>query len=90
MNTHMYENAFATQAKLATLYARGIELVGPGIGKARVRRVAMARFSPVDEIVEAICKKLGVRKAASAYGLRFCVIEHGFHIRYRGENMRTG
>ena len=32
MNTHMYENA-ATQANLATLAARGIELVGPGIGK---------------------------------------------------------
>ena len=59
MNTHMYENA-ATQANLATLAARGIELVGPGIGKLACGDVAKGTLSPVDEIVEAICKKLGV------------------------------
>ena len=59
MNTHMYENA-STQANLATLAARGIELVGPGIGKLACGDVAKGTLSPVDEIVEAICKKLGV------------------------------
>lgn len=58
MNTHMYENA-ATQANLATLAVRGIELVGPGIGKLACGDVAKGTLSPVDEIVEAICKKLG-------------------------------
>ena len=58
MNTHMYENA-ATQANLATLAARGIELVGPGVGKLACGDVAKGTLSPVDEIVEAICKKLG-------------------------------
>ena len=58
MNTHMYEHA-ATQANLATLAARGIELVGPGIGKLACGDVAKGTLSPVDEIVEAICKKLG-------------------------------
>ena len=53
------ENA-ATQANLATLAARGIELVGPGIGKLACGDVAKGTLSPVDEIVEAICKKLGV------------------------------
>lgn len=57
MNTHMYENA-ATQANLATLAARGIELVGPGIGKLACGDVAKGTLSPVDEIVGAICKKL--------------------------------
>ena len=49
----------ATQANLATLAARGIELVGPGIGKLACGDVAKGTLSPVDEIVEAICKKLG-------------------------------
>ena len=52
--------AHAVQANLATLAARGIELVGPGIGKLACGDVAKGTLSPVDEIVEPICKKLGV------------------------------
>lgn len=59
MNTHMYENA-ATQANLHTLEERGISLVGPGVGKLACGDVARGTLSPVDEIVEAIVRALGM------------------------------
>lgn len=57
MNTHMYENA-ATQANVRTLEQRGIEIVGPGVGKLACGDVARGTLSPVDEIVDAIMRRL--------------------------------
>lgn len=57
MNTHMYENA-ATQANLRTLEERGMQIVGPGVGKLACGDVAKGTLSPVDEIVDAIMAKL--------------------------------
>lgn len=58
MNTHMYENA-STQANLRTLEERGIQLVGPGIGKLACGDVAKGTLAAVDDIVAAIMETLG-------------------------------
>lgn len=58
MNTHMYENA-ATQANVRTLEERGIEIVGPGVGKLACGDVARGTLSPVEEIVDALMRRLG-------------------------------
>lgn len=64
MNTHMYENP-ATQTNLATLESRGIQLVGPAVGKLACGDVDKGVLSPVEEIVDAVCAKLGLLENAS-------------------------
>jgi phosphopantothenoylcysteine decarboxylase/phosphopantothenate--cysteine ligase len=49
MNTDMWEHA-ATQANLATLLARGVEVVGPAVGELAEGEVGVGRMAPPEEI----------------------------------------
>jgi phosphopantothenoylcysteine decarboxylase/phosphopantothenate--cysteine ligase len=52
MHTEMWQNA-ATQASVATLRARGVEFVGPAVGRLTGADTGVGRLSEPDEIVQA-------------------------------------
>lgn len=59
MNTVMWEHP-ATTANLATLKARGVEVIEPGSGLLACQDVGVGKLADVSEIVEAITKRLCV------------------------------
>lgn len=52
MHTEMWQNA-ATQASVATLRSRGVEFVGPAVGRLTGADTGVGRLSEPDEIVQA-------------------------------------
>lgn len=61
MNTRMWEHP-ATQANLALLRERGVEVVGPGSGELAEGEVGVGRMAEPDEIVAQIEALLGQRR----------------------------
>lgn len=61
MNVQMWAHA-ATQANIATLRSRGIELVGPGKGDLACGEVGSGRLAEPPEILAAIARLLGHAK----------------------------
>ncbi|MDY0881820.1 bifunctional phosphopantothenoylcysteine decarboxylase/phosphopantothenate--cysteine ligase CoaBC [Dongia soli] len=62
MNVQMWANA-ATQANIATLRQRGIQLVGPGKGDLACGEVGSGRMAEPADILAAVGNLLGLRKA---------------------------
>ena len=52
MHTEMWQNA-ATQASVATLRSRGVEFVGPAVGRLTGADTGVGRLSEPDEIIQA-------------------------------------
>jgi phosphopantothenoylcysteine decarboxylase/phosphopantothenate--cysteine ligase len=62
MNTRMWEHA-ATQANVATLAARGVEIVGPAPGELAEGEVGMGRMAEPEEIAARVEAILGGRES---------------------------
>jgi phosphopantothenoylcysteine decarboxylase / phosphopantothenate---cysteine ligase len=58
MHAVMWEQP-ALRARLAELVARGVEVVGPGIGALASGEVGVGRMAEVDELVRAVRSRLG-------------------------------
>ncbi len=59
MNTVMLENP-ATQANLAVLQARGVEIIEPGVGRLACGSEGKGRLADIETILAAVHRKLGV------------------------------
>ncbi len=70
MNTVMLESP-ATQANLATLHARGIEIVEPGTGRLACGSEGKGRLADIETILAAVHRKLDAR--TDLEGLRIVV-----------------
>lgn len=65
MNTGMWEHA-ATQANIATLRARGVDVIGPAGGELAEGEVGLGRMIEPEEIAERVEQLLGADVAESA------------------------
>ena len=63
MNGKMWKHP-ATQANVALLKSRGVELIGPAAGLLACGYEGVGRLSPVDEILHELGKRLGLDKKA--------------------------
>jgi len=68
MNVRMWEHP-ATRANLATLQARGVQVVGPGAGDLACGEVGDGRLADVTDIVDAIAAHFGPRPLAGRSAL---------------------
>ncbi len=87
MDTQMWEHP-ATQANIATLRERGVEVVGPMIGRLASGRTGPGRLAEVPEIIGALRQLLGQRTGDLA-GRHIVVSAGGTHepldpVRYVG------
>ncbi len=72
MNVRMWKNA-ATQQNLRTLVARGVEFVMPVEGMLACGDVGEGKLAPVDEIVDAVLRRLECAVAGDLAGLSVLV-----------------
>ncbi len=75
MHTEMWEHP-ATQANLATLRHRGVEVVGPGAGHLAGGDVGVGRLADLDDIVAA-CERMVEADRLDLVGLRVLVTAGG-------------
>lgn len=61
MNTVMWEHP-ATRANMATLQARGVQIVQPGYGVLACQDVGYGKLADVDEIVQAVMDRLAPKQ----------------------------
>jgi phosphopantothenoylcysteine decarboxylase/phosphopantothenate--cysteine ligase len=76
MNTRMWEHA-ATQANLATLQTRGVDVIGPEVGELAEGEVGVGRMSEPEAIVERIEELLGARETSPLRGRTVVVTAGG-------------
>jgi phosphopantothenoylcysteine decarboxylase/phosphopantothenate--cysteine ligase len=76
MNVRMWEHP-ATQANVATLRARGVEIVGPAEGELAEGEVGAGRMVEPDEIAARIGELLGDEPRAGSFAGRSVVVSAG-------------
>jgi len=76
MNTRMWEHA-ATQANLATLQARGVEVIGPEAGELAEGEVGVGRMAEPEAIAERVEELLGAGESSALQGRAVVVTAGG-------------